>query len=164
MKSLAVVVVALVLLVPSAGLAQFKAQLEQEPNVADAIVRQDQSSLLFGWFDPSRFSMHHSLSMSYATMGGQGMSLGMYTNSMQYQVTDRLNARADVSLMYSPYNSFPTAGGKKNDLSNIFLSRAELNYRPWDNVQIRLQYRQLPYGSYYGYSPFMGSWFPEDGF
>jgi hypothetical protein len=65
--------------------------------------------------------------------------------------------------MYSPYNTFSTPGGKKNDLSKIFLSNAEVNYRPWDNFQIRLQYRQAPYGTY-GYSPMMNSWFPEDGF
>jgi hypothetical protein len=163
MKSFAWMLVVLALLIPSIGSAQFKAQLEQEPSVADAMMRSDQSSLLFGWFDPSKFSMHHSLSMSYQTMGGQGVSLGMYTNSMAYQITDRLNARADVSLMYSPYNTFSAPGGKKNDLSKIFLSNAEVNYRPWDNFQIRLQYRQAPYGTY-GYSPMMNSWFPEDGF
>jgi hypothetical protein len=144
--------------------AQLKSQLEQEPPVSDAITRQAEPSLLFGWFDPSKFSMQHSLSMSYLTMGGQGMSLGMYTNSMMYQFSDKVNARADVSLMYSPYNSFSTFGSKRNDLSSIFLSRAELNYRPWENVLLRLEYRRVPWGSSYYDSPFYSPWFREGGF
>jgi hypothetical protein len=150
------VVSALVLAGVSPAMAQFKSQLENEPPVTDAITRQQESTFLFGWFDPSKFSMHHSVSFSYQTMGGQGMSVGMYTNSMMYQFAENLNARADVSLMYSPFSSLGVAGGKKNDLSSVYLSRAEVNYRPWENVLFQVQYRQIPWGSLYG-SPF-GPW------
>ena len=146
-------VVAVILLATAPASAQFKAQLDQERPVSDEITVQQDPAFLFGWFDPSKFSMHHSVGISYMTMGGQGMSMGMYTNSMRYQFSDRLSARADISLMYSPYNTFGTVGGKKNDLSTIFLNRAEVNYSPWDNVQFQIQYRQIPYGSPY-YSPF----------
>ena len=136
-----VLFVALILagVLPAAG--QFKSQVQQEPPAANAIMRQDDGPALFGWFDPSRFSMQQSVSFSYLTMGSQGMSLGMYTNSMMYQFSDKVNARADVSLMYSPFNSTGLPGAKNNNLSNIFLSRAEVNYRPWDNVIVQLQYR-----------------------
>ncbi len=142
-------VIVLVLGTFSPATAQFKAQLEKEAPVSDMITRQQDPGLLFGWFDPSKFSMHHSLSYSYQTIGGQGMSVGMYTNSMMYQFADNLNARADVSLMYSPYNSFGVGGGKRNDLSSIYLSRAELNYRPWQNVVVQVQYRQMPWWNMY---------------
>ena len=154
---------ALLLLGAFPAAAQFKSQVEQEPPVQDAMVRQQDPAFLFGWFDPSKFTMQHSVGFSYETIGGQGMSVGMYTNSMMYQFSDRLNARADVSLMYSPYNSFSATGGKKNDLSNIFLSRAELNYKPWDNVLVRFQYQQIPWGNPY-YSPFSYPWYREGGF
>jgi hypothetical protein len=160
----AVVVVVLIVFGALQAEAQLKSQLEQEPPVSDAITRQPEPALFFGWFDPSKFSMQHSLSMSYQTMGGQGMSLGMYTNSMMYQLSNNLNARADVSLMYSPYNSLSTSGSKRNDLSSIFLSRAELNYRPWENVLLRVEYRRIPWGSSYYDSPFYNPWFREGGF
>ena len=159
-----VAVAALVVWCTSQANAQFRSQVEQEPPVADAMMRQTEPSLLFGWFDPSRFSMHHSLSMSYQTIGGQGMSMGMYTNSMIYQFSDNINARADVSLMYSPYNSFSAFGSKKNDLSSIYLSRAELSYRPWENVLVRLEYRRIPWGVSPYDSPFYSPWFREGGF
>ena len=51
-----------------------------------------------------------------------------------------------------------------SDLSSIYLSRAEINYRPWDNTRIQLSFRQLPYGGYYYYSPFSDPWYREGGF
>jgi hypothetical protein len=133
--------------------AQFKSTVEPQPTVSESIMRSDNGGLMFGWFDPSKFSMRQSFSLSYQTFGGQGMSLGVYTNSMMYQFSDALDVRADVSLMASPFNSF----GKQaqNSLTGLFLNRAELNYRPWKNALVQIQYRQYPllYGSdnRYGY-------------
>jgi len=157
MKALSLAgVIVLILAAVSPAAAQFKAQLENETPVSETITRQQDPGFLFGWFDPSKFSMHHSLSFSYMTLGGQGMSMGMYTNSMMYQFANNLSARADISLMYSPFNSPGLAGGRKNDLSSIYLSRAEVNYRPWENVVFQIQYRQIPWGSPYA-SPY-GPW------
>ena len=141
--------------------AQFKSQIENEGRVSDGLLNQSAPSLLFGWFDPSKFQMHHSIDFTYTTMGGQGMSLGTYTNSMLYQFSDKLDARADLSLSYSPTNSFSTFG-KKNDLSSVYLSRAQVSYRPWENVSLMVQYRALPYNPYY--SPFAYPLFRENGF
>ncbi len=144
--------------------AQFKSQLGAEDRVSDGVTPAPPPSMILGFFDPERFHMHHSFSLSYMTMGGQGMSLGSYTNSMTYDFTDRLNARADLTFMYSPYNSLSGIGTKgKNDLSSFFLSRAEVNYKPWDNVMLQVQFRQLPYGGYY-YSPYFDPWYMGGGF
>ncbi len=146
--------------------AQFKSQRDTEGRVSDGIAPAGESSSLFlGWFDPEKFHMSHSFSLSYGTFGGQGMSLGTYTNSMTYQFSDKLDARADLSMMYSPTNSFSSMGktGRGSNFSSIFLSNAELNYRPWQNVQFRVQFRQMPYYNPY-YSPYYSPWFGELGF
>jgi len=140
--------------------AQFKSQVEEQASVNDAMIHES-PSLLFGWFNPDRFHMNHSLSFSYQTYNGQGMSLGTYTNSMRYDVADNFNAEADVSLSYSPYNSIGTFG--KSDFSSIYLSRAELNYRPWENTMIRVQYRNSPYG-YYDPFHYNNPWYREFGY
>ena len=133
--------------------AQFKSRPETQSSVSDAIVRSDNGGLLFGWFDPSKFNMQQSFSLSYQTFGGQGVSLGVYTNSLMYQFSDALDVRADVSLMASPFNSF----GKQaqSSLTGLFLNRAEINYRPWKNALVQIQYRQSPLyyglGNNYGY-------------
>jgi hypothetical protein len=166
MRNVRCLFVAVLVLGTAAGAcAQFKSQVEQESRISNGIIQQSEPSLLFGWFNPDKFTMHHSVSFSYTTMGDQSMSLGTYTNSMMYEFADNLNARADVSMSYSPFNSFSGAFGKgtKNSLSSIYLSRAELNYRPWDNVAVQVQFRQIPYGMYY-YSPFSSPWYGGDGF
>jgi hypothetical protein len=139
--------------------AQFKSQVEDQAAISDVFIHDSSPSLLFGWFNPDRFHMSHSVSFSYTSFAGGGMSLGTYTNSMRYDVLDNLSARADVSLSYSPYNSFSTFG--KNDLSSIYLSRAEIDYRPWENMMVKVQYRNSPYGYY---SPFYSPWYRDFGY
>jgi hypothetical protein len=157
-----IVAVAIAMLCASASVAQFRTQVDQGPIVSDGAASQSTGSFMFGWFNPANFHMRHSFDLSYQTFGNQAMSLGTYTNSMTYDFSEKLNARADISMSYSPYNTFSTFGGKKNDLSSIYLSRAELNYKPWENVMVKVQYRQVPYGNYY--SPFYSPWSREEGF
>jgi len=145
--------------------AQFKADAARDAEPAGSLITQPPSSVMFGWFDPSKFSMHHSMEMSYMSFGGQGMSLGTYTNTMMYQFADNLNARADISMSFSPSSSFSSFGGKgSSNFSGIYLRDAQLNYRPWENFQVQLQYSQLPYGSYGYFSPFYFPMFRENGF
>jgi hypothetical protein len=152
-RSLAVLVALVVILVHTSVFAQFKAQTEEKPSVAESMIRSDGSSNLLGFFNPENFSMHHSYSFSTMLMGGKTIGIGMYTNSMLYKISDPLNVRLDVSFMHSPFNSL----GKdfQGDLNKLFINRAEVNYKPFDNMIIQLQYRQVPFSSYgYYYSPY----------
>ena len=134
------------LLLTQAAVAQLKSKIESPPPVSESLMRSDYGDMWFGFFDPSRFSMHHGYSLSYSTFGGQALSLGMYTNSLQYRFSEDLDLQTDVSLMHSPYSSF----GNSKDFSGLFITRAELNYRPWSNTLINIQYRQLPPTMWYG--------------
>jgi hypothetical protein len=100
--------------------------------------------------------MNHQLSMSYSAFGSNGVALGVYTNSMLYNFSDNLNIQTDISLVNSPYSTL--GQDFQNNLNGIYLSRAAINYKPWKDVYISLQYRQLPYyspySSYYGNSMF----------
>ncbi|HCV43080.1 MAG TPA: hypothetical protein DGH68_06315 [Bacteroidetes bacterium] len=143
--------------------AQFKSQVESESRVSEGLMSQTAPQLFLGWFNPDKFHMHHTFDLSFTSFGRNAVSLGTYTNSMSYEFADNLRARTDLSMSYSPYNNLPTLNGKKNDLSSIYLSRAQLDYKPWENFLIQLQYRSLPYGSYYG-SQFFNPWYRENGF
>ncbi|HTY58831.1 MAG TPA: hypothetical protein VMF59_08425 [Bacteroidota bacterium] len=161
---LCTVVVSLLVLGTGGARAQFKTDAAHPSDESGGLITQPPSTLFFGWFDPSKFSMHHSFELSYQSFAGQGMSLGTYTNSMMYRFADNLNARADVSMSFMPSNSLSSFGTKgSNNFSGIYLRNAELNYQPWENVRVQLQYSQLPYGSYY-YSPFYYPMFRENGF
>ncbi|MGD0338672.1 MAG: hypothetical protein ABSB78_07760 [Bacteroidota bacterium] len=143
--------VALAVLFCGVAHAQFKSQVNQEhPSVSGSILRNDYSSFdLFGWFNPENFQMQHSITMSYMSMGNQTLGVNMYTNSMSYKFSDRLNVQADVSLMMSPYGSMPQ--GLKNQFSGLILNRAQINYTPWDDFHIQVQFNQNPYGYHSGF-------------
>jgi hypothetical protein len=121
---------------------QFRSQPEVRSSVASTMIRQDDGGLLFGWFDPSRLSFHNSYSLSYTTSGGNSFSLGTLTSSVGYQISNPLSVQFDVSLMHSPYNNL--GGNFAKNISGVYLSRAELNYRPSKNMLFQIQYRQLP--------------------
>lgn len=135
--------------------AQFKPKTTEETKVSDSFIMTQSSSEWFNLFNPNNFQMRHSYSASYTSFGGQGLALQRYTNTMMYQFAPNLDARVDLSLQNSPYSTFESR--LQNQFNRMYLSRAEINYRPWDNTVIRLQYRELPLSFYgYGYQPYGG--------
>ena len=68
---------------------------------------------------------------------------------MMYKFTDKLDVQLDASLVHSPYSTF----GKnfQDNINGIYIDRAQINYTPWDNVKVMLQYRNIPYSYYSGY-------------
>jgi hypothetical protein len=145
----------------SVAFGQFKSQIPKETGVSEGLIHPAAPSFFLGWFNPEKFHMRHSFSLSYQTVGGSALSLGTYTNSMLYEFADNLNARADISMSYSPYSSLSTF--RKDDLNAVYLSRAQINYAPWENVLLQVQYRQLPYSNYY-FSPWHSPWYREYGY
>lgn len=98
-------------------------------------------------FNPKYFDMGHTFEIS----AGSGIgSLAMYTNSLQWSLANKLSARADISVAYSPFSA--NASSSYNDpFSNgasVFLRNAELNYAPSEKVRLHLSYRRSPYGYY----------------
>jgi hypothetical protein len=128
------------------------AQLRNEPGAENGAVRVmdygDSGFSMSKYFSPAHFRMSHSFEFSSGSFGG-GSSVGMYTNSMMWQFSSKLAARADVAFAYSP-------DGGNNNLNNVlgnnngrvFVKNAEIAYRPTENMQINISYRQNPYGGY----------------
>lgn len=115
-------------------------------------------------FSPKHFRMQHSYEMSMSTFGGASYSLGIYTNSMLWQFSNKLAARVDIGIAHSPFGG--SLGLKRRP--QIFLRNAEIAYRPRENMLFQLTVRQSPYGYFmapYGYYPFRGArgaWFWND--
>ena len=97
-------------------------------------------------FSPAVFNMSHSVEMSAGSFGGQGFSMGMYTNTMSWQFSDKLAARMDVAVAYSPQNQFAQRAGFVQHRPQVFLRNAEVAWRPSKNVRLNLQVRNNPYG------------------
>lgn len=98
--------------------------------------------------------MSHSVSMGYMSMGREGLGYSAYTNSMQYQISDPLSIRADITMIYSPVGSL--SAKLNNTFSGIFLERARIDYRPSKDFGLTLQIQQVPaysspWNNSYGY-------------
>lgn len=128
--------------------AQWRSNPQETVSAGESLIQTNGDGLLFGWFDPSRLTMNQSYSLSYSTFGGKGFSLGEYVNSMSYRISDPLSVRMDVSFMHSPYSAFGDKFGK--DLTGLRISRAELNYRPSENMMFQVQFRQVPAAGLFG--------------
>ena len=105
--------------------------------------------LMKALFNPRYFDMGHTFELS----SGSGIgSLAMYTNSLQWSFNNRLSARADVSVAYSPFskNVAGFEGSPFDNGASVFLRSAELNYAPSDKVRLHLSYNRSPYGYYAG--------------
>jgi hypothetical protein len=149
-------VLILVLAFSLTAYGQFKDPGFPTESVKDGIIT-NQSNNLFGFLNSDNFLMRHQYNLSYSSFGGHGLALGIYTNSMFYRIAENLDIQADISLMHSPYSSF----GKEfqDDLTGIYLSRAAVNYRPWKDFSVSVQYRNLPASFYYPYGFYRGSFF-----
>jgi len=132
----------LILIFSAIAVCQFKSQPEARSSAGESLLRPDDGGLLFGWFDPSRLTIHNSYSLSYTTSGGKGYSLGELTSNIAYQISNPLSVQFDVSLMHSPFNNL--GGNFANDISGLYLTRAALNYQPSKNMFLQIQYQQLP--------------------
>lgn len=129
------------------------AQLRSQPGAENASVRVYEYGgtgfSLNKFFSPAHFRMSHSFEFSTGSFGG-GSSVGMYTNSMMWQFSSKLAARADVAYAYSPPGSNNLNNAFGNNGGRLFVRNLEIAYRPSENMQIHLSYRQSPYGGYYG--------------
>jgi hypothetical protein len=149
MKTLSVIII-MVLVISMTGIAQFKSQNPEQTTATNSLFKPSGISSFFGLLNSENFSMHHTISMQYITGGNTALSLASYTNSMFYKISDPLNVRMDISLMGSPFGQY----SNDKNFSKLFISRAELNYKPWENFHIQLQYRQLPLNMYGYYMPY----------
>ncbi len=146
-KSFYIIAILLVSVFTFDANSQYKAQRPDQTSVVKSLYRPAPSiSGMLSWFNAENFRMNHNFSMQYISGGGSGLSLASYTNSMFYQISNSIDTRLDVSLIGSPFGQY----SKQDNFNRLLISRAELNFRPSDNFQIQLQYRQLPI-SYYGY-------------
>ena len=130
------------------GFSQFKDSGLDNPGVKDGLIDHSGGGNLFGFLNSDNFQMKHSYDLSYSAFGGEGFALGVYTNSMFFRINPDLNIQTDISVVNSPYSTL----GKsfQNNLNGIYLSRAAINYKPFKDVSISLQYRNLP-GAYNPY-------------
>ena len=97
--------------------------------------------------DPNRFSMNHSFGLSMMSAGNQSMTMGAYTNQMNYMLKDNLRLSTRFSLASPMSGMSPYA---KNGMggSQLFYG-ASLDYQPTENLFVKFSMDNYPR---YGFS------------
>ncbi|NNE34993.1 MAG: hypothetical protein HKN13_07145 [Rhodothermales bacterium] len=74
----------------------------------------------------------------------------MYTNTLAWNFGNKLAARADISLAYSPFSSGSanSPASLSNKGGDVFLRNAEIMYQPRENLRFHLAFQRSPYGYY----------------
>jgi len=113
------------------------------------------SATPFRLLDPSRLTMNQSYSLSYLSGPAGGQSVGMYMNSIGYQLARPLYLQVDIGLVHNPAALF----GNGNASAGVHvLPNFSLRYTPSPNFNLMIDVRTMPtyYGPYAGYYPGYG--------
>lgn len=148
MRRLSLIAVMLAL-VASVSFSQFK----DIPNETKSRLKSS-SGLIFGFINPKNFSITHSINMSYQTGGNSSVSLTSYTATLNYKILKNMNISADVTMQYSPYASIGSNNPAinkdfQNSFNGINLSRVSLDYKPFKNMYISINYINQKNNSYW---------------
>jgi len=155
MNKILICAILIISLAPYAAFSQLKNQ-DKPVQIKQEIVQPIRDQF-FGLsiFNPAKFTMSHSISMSYFSLGDKGISQSLYLNTMTYQITSPLLLKIQWGIQNFPYNTL--AKNHPVFQSGLFLSGAELQYKPNEKFEIRLQYNSMPgymYNRYWYDNPF----------
>ena len=151
MRRVVALAVAVVLIGQASAIAQLKAP-KQSSDFGSKLRQPAVGSPLGGifGFDPAKFRMQHSYTLSVTSFGGHTFTQGLYLNTMTYQFSPKLVAQLQLGMLHQPLGgpAFANAGNR------FFVSRAQILFRPTKNMRLYFQYGTYPYGSYYERDPY----------
>ena len=142
-------IIALITIV-SVGLGQLKSDLSQNSAIFKNPVSSDGS--VMSLFDPSRFSMNHSFSMSMLNMNSQSVGVASYTNNMNFLLRDNLRVQTYLTFMQPQMLSTNSPTPYSN--SQLYFNTV-LDYQPTDNTHFQVSFGNYPAYSRYQQSPFL---------
>ena len=116
----------------------------------------------FSLLDPNRFNMTQSYSFMYSSSKYGSQSLGLYLNSIEYQVSDPLQIRLDIGYMHNPGALVGNDNGYLGD--GKILPGISITWKPSEKFFLQFNYREMPVYYYSPYDRYNSSqWYPETG-
>jgi hypothetical protein len=104
----------------------------------------------FSLLDPSRFSMQQSYSITYMSYDGQGQTIGLYLNSMKYQLSSSMKLDVTLGWLHQPVRVFGESDRGINDYGRV-VPNVQFLYQPSERFRFQISYESLP-GVYSGNS------------
>ena len=92
--------------------------------------------------DPNRFSINHSFGMSMMGFGGNSLTVGSYTNQMNYMIKDNMKLSTSLSL-FSPVNGINPYANNGLVGAQVYYG-ASLDYQPTKNLFVKFSMDNYP--------------------
>ncbi|MFH1940870.1 MAG: hypothetical protein ABIL68_02105 [bacterium] len=136
-----IILCALMVLLMMAALARAQSENPRTSIYKSSNLGLRPKGFLDNLLDLSKFSMTHSYSISFTSMGRQTFSQGLYLNTMNYQFSDPLRMQVRIGYLHQPLGVF----GNSNTMNGqVFVQRAMLQYKPYKNMSITVDYQSIP--------------------
>jgi hypothetical protein len=142
----------LLLFVAVSSLLSFFALVQAETTPPDLQKEEtsfqlEKPGLSMSLLDPSRLKMSHTYSLSFMTGGGRSQTIGLYMNSIEYQVSSPLTLRLHLGYLHQPTALF--GGVRDSGFGGTFLPGFELDYHPSENFFFKVNMSSYTYPYYY---------------
>jgi len=146
-----ILVFSIIILFSVGTFAQFKSQVKDVPTLEQAIKYPGNGNNVgLNLFDPSRFTMNQSYSLMMGIGKGSG-SMGMYLNNMSYMLSNNLMVNARLGFVHNPMQMGNTMTG---NLSNNLIYGADILYKPFENMRLKLSFDKRPSRYNYYMNPY----------
>lgn len=98
----------------------------------------------FSLLDPNRFSMSQSYSISYLSYNGNGQTIGLYLNSMRYELSGSVDLNVTLGWLHRPSRLlFANDRAAAADYGRI-LPNFQLRYEPSEKYRFLISYESIP--------------------
>ena len=109
----------------------------QDKSVSEPSVKLKGFSLL----DPSRLKMSQSYTFSFFSSGKQSRTFGLYTNTLEYRISQPLLVRVGLAYLHQPLSVFNRGS---QSLNGVLLPNFQLFYQPSKSFQLRIDVSSMP--------------------
>jgi hypothetical protein len=149
-RKIAIALIILCLLLPIAAESQsFNPYKQQTTNLK---MFDKPKGLLDQLFNPSKFQMSHSYTISYMTFGKESFSQGLYLNTLTYRFSDPMMMQVRIGYLHQPFGK---SDFQQEGFNKVFIQGATFKYEPSENMKFIIDFQSIPAGSVplypYGY-------------
>jgi hypothetical protein len=109
----------------------------QDKSISEPSVKLKGFSLL----DPSRLKMNQSYTFSFFSSGKQSGTFGLYTNTLEYRISQPLLVRVGLAYLHQPLSMFNRGS---QSLNGVLLPNFQLFYQPSKSFQLRIDVSSMP--------------------
>jgi len=147
-RKIKIVLIAVLIALACMSLSPAQAQTSQDNLGNTSILGNKSNTNSFSLLDPSRFKLYQSYSFSYFSSGNTSGSLGIYTTTLNYQISNPLSLTLSLNYLHQPLSVF---GRNDWGIKNSVLPNFQLLYRPNSSFSFMMNVITCPPSYDWGY-------------